>query len=132
MSRWVSLHQARAKALAKACGPPRKRREIFSYAGSKRSARPAVSLVGLRLGEAGVGPGMISPAFLATHWWAPAGDLVSSHSKSKRNLKKSLLHCAGVLVQVTSRPEVMVSAPLPLPKLLAQPRPCISRSAASG
>jgi hypothetical protein len=30
----------------------------------------------------------------------------------------------GVVVQVTSRPLVMASPPLPLPKLFFQPRPC--------
>lgn len=35
-----------------------------------------------------------------------------------------LLHFVGVVVQVTSRPLVIVSPPLPVPKLLFQPRPC--------
>src|SRR5512139_4158584 len=66
------------------------------------------------------------------HWCAPAGLLVSSHSLSNRILKKLLLHFVGVLVQVTSRPLVMVSPPLPVPKLLLQPSPCSSSPAASG
>ncbi len=32
-------------------------------------------------------------------------------------------HCVGVVVQVTSKPLVMVSAPLPVPKLFFQPKP---------
>ena len=43
-----------------------------------------------------------------------------------------MLHFVGVVVQVTSRPLVIVSPPLPLPKLLLQPRPCASSSQASG
>ena len=66
---------------------------------------------------------MISSAPLATHWWAPAGLLVSSHSKPKRFSKKLLLHLVGVLVQVTSRPLVIASPPMPVPKLFFQPKP---------
>ena len=40
-----------------------------------------------------------------------------------------LLHFVGVVVQVTSRPLVIVSPPLPVPKLFFQPRPCSSRPA---
>ena len=43
-----------------------------------------------------------------------------------------LLHFVGVVVQVTSRPLVIASPPLPVPKLLFQPKPCASMSAASG
>ncbi len=38
----------------------------------------------------------------------------------------------GVGVQVTSRPLVMVSGPLPVPAVLFQPRPWASSGAASG
>ena len=38
----------------------------------------------------------------------------------------------GVWLQVTSRPLVIASRPLPLPKLFFQPRPCCSMGAASG
>ena len=38
----------------------------------------------------------------------------------------------GVRVQVTSRPLVIVSAPLLVPKLLLQPSPCSSMLPASG
>ena len=48
MSRWVSLNHARAKASANSAGFSWKRREIFSYAGSTRSARSVVSIVGSR------------------------------------------------------------------------------------
>ncbi|MNE31611.1 hypothetical protein D3C80_1251880 [compost metagenome] len=76
--------------------------------------------------------GMVSPTSLATHWCAPAGLLVSSHSYSNRCRKKSWFHWVGVVVQVTSKPLVMASLPLPVPKLLCQPRPCSSRPALSG
>jgi hypothetical protein len=49
-----------------------------------------------------------SPAwFFGFHCFAPAGLVVSSHSYSKRCLKKSLLHFVGVVVQVTSSPLVV-------------------------
>src|SRR4030042_1693763 len=66
------------------------------------------------------------------HWCAPAGLFVSSHSYPNRFQKKLLLHFVGVVVQTTSRPLVIVSPPLPAPKLLFQPRPCSSLGAASG
>lgn len=47
-------------------------------------------------------------------------------------LKKSLLHWVGLVVQVTSRPEVMASPALPEPWVLFQPRPISSMEAASG
>ncbi len=87
MSRWSSLYQALAKALPNSSGFSMNRREIFSYSGSKRSARSLVSMVGLRFGESGVGPGMIASASLATHWCAPAGLCSSSHSYLNRNSK---------------------------------------------
>src|SRR5580704_7456677 len=70
--------------------------------------------------------------FFGCHWCAPAGLLVSSHSNRKRFSKKLLLHCVGVLVQVTSSPEPIASRPQPEPKLLVQPNPCSSINAASG
>src|SRR5664279_713014 len=76
--------------------------------------------------------GIVASAPLATHWCAPAGLLLSSHSYPNRFSKKELLHFVGVLDQVTSRPLPIASAPLPVPKLLFQPRPCSSRLAASG
>src|SRR3954451_844742 len=70
--------------------------------------------------------------FLGIHCCAPAGLLVSSHSKPNRFSRKLLLHFVGVVVHVTSRPLVIVSGPRPVPKLLRHPRPCSSRPAASG
>src|SRR5258706_16172133 len=69
---------------------------------------------------------------LGFHWCAPAGLLVSSHSKPKRFSKKLLLHFVGVVVQAPSRPLVIVSTPLPLPNLFFQPRLCSSILAAAG
>jgi hypothetical protein len=46
--------------------------------------------------------------------------------------KKPLPHLVGVAVQVTSRPLVIASRPLPLPKEFFQPRPCSSIEAPSG
>ena len=71
-------------------------------------------------------------AFLACHCLAPAGLLVSSHSNLKRFSKKWLLHRVGVWLQVTSRPAVMASAPMPVPCWLRQPRPWSSITAPSG
>src|ERR1700735_1587944 len=65
------------------------------------------------------------------HWFPPAGLLVSSHSWPNRFAKKLLLHLVGVWLQVTSGPPVIASAPLPVPNLLFQPRPCSSMLAAS-
>src|SRR5258707_766260 len=115
MSRCVSLYHARAKASAKAWGFSTNRLEIFSNAGSKRSVRSVVSMVGLCFLPGMCASGMISGAFLATHCLAPAGDLVSCHSYLNRVSKKLLLHSAGGLVQVTSRPLDMVSLPCPGP-----------------
>src|SRR5438093_8768394 len=72
-----------------------------------------------------------APCF-GIHCCAPAGLLVSSHSYPNRWSKKLLLHLVGVVVQVTSRPLVMASPPMPEPNLLFQPRPCSSMPAASG
>src|SRR5664280_967937 len=66
------------------------------------------------------------------HWYAPAGLFVSSHSKLNKIRKKLLSHLVGVLVQISSGPPVIVSLPLPVPKLFFQPRPCSSMPAASG
>ncbi len=43
-----------------------------------------------------------------------------------------MLHRVGVLLQVTSMPLVIASAPLPVPYVLFQPRPWASSGAASG
>ncbi len=67
--------------------------------------------MGSRFGESSAGPGMIASASLATHWFAPAGLLVSSHSCPKSMSKKPLSHFVGSGVQVTSRPLVIASAP---------------------
>src|ERR1700755_3526053 len=107
-----------------------KRREIFSYAGSTRSARSVVSMLGVTFLDASCAPGAVfAPAPpLGFHCCAPAGLLVSSHSKPNRCLKKSLFHLVGVVVQVTSRPLVMASPAMPVPYLLLHPRPWASMS----
>src|ERR1700733_2533199 len=76
--------------------------------------------------------GIVASAPFAFHCWAPAGLLVSSHSKPNRLSKKELLHLVGVWVQVTSGPPVMASAPTPVPCLLFHPRPWSSIAAPSG
>src|SRR5207253_3790911 len=63
---------------------------------------------------------------------APAGLSVSSHSQPKSVSRNVLSHVVGVGVQVTSSPLVIVSRPLPLPKLFFQPRPSCSSGAPSG
>ena len=76
---------------------------------------------------------MLAPApSLGCHWNAPAGLLVSSQSKAKRFSKNLLLHRVGVWVQVTSRPLVMASRPLPEPYWLFQPMPWCSTGQPSG
>src|SRR5580765_931985 len=72
-----------------------------------------------------------APSF-GRHWCAPAGLFVSSHSYPNRFQRKLLLHLVGVVVQVTSRPLVIVSTPRPELKPLTQPRPCCSSSPPSG
>jgi hypothetical protein len=47
-------------------------------------------------------------------------------------LKVVVVPLGGVVVQAPSRPLVIVSGPLPLPKLFFQPRPCSSMGAPSG
>src|SRR5262245_35163264 len=89
-------------------------------------------MVGTRFLDESKGSGIDSGAFFAFHCCAPAGLFVSSHSYLKRLSKKELLHLVGVWLQVTSGPPVMASAPLPVPCLLRQPRPCSSMPAASG
>src|SRR6266567_110503 len=91
-----------------------------------------VSMVGKRFLEGSCASGIVAFAPFATHWWAPAGLFVSSHSYLKRFSKKLLLHFVGVVVHVTSRPLVIVSPPLPVPNVLRQPKPCSSMPAASG
>ena len=99
--------------------------------GSKRSDRSVVSIVGSRFSPP-CASGMIASASLATHWWAPAGLLESSHSFPKRISKKSLPNRVGVVVQVTSRPLVIASGPAPVLKEFFHPRPCCSIGAPSG
>ena len=134
MSRCSSLYQALRERQANSSGCSRKRREIFSYSGSKRRARSVVSMVGGRVSEPSSGSGtVLAPApSLGCHWCAPAGLLVSSHSKPKRFSKNLLLHRVGVWVHVTSRPLVIASRPLPEPYSLFQPRPWCSTGQPSG
>jgi len=75
-------------------------------------------MVGTCFFEASCASGVMAGAFFACHWNAPAGLLVSSHSKPNRVSKKLLSHFVGVWVQVTSRPLPIVSAPRPEPNLL--------------
>src|SRR6185295_4757256 len=89
-------------------------------------------MVGTRFFDGSCASGMVASAPLATHWCAPAGLLLSSHSNLKRFSKKWLLHWVGVWDQVTSSPLVIASPPLPVRNLLVQPRPCSSMPAASG
>src|SRR5262245_632364 len=75
---------------------------------------------------------MTASAPTATHWCAPAGDFSSSHSYLNRFSKKLLDHWVGVVVHVTSSPDVIASAPTPEEYVDFQPRPCSTRSAPSG
>lgn len=69
-------------------------------------------------------------ALRASHWWAPPGLSTRDHVLWNRDSRKLLDHLVGVLLQVTSRPEV--KEPVPSLKLPAQPSCCSPRSAASG
>src|SRR5579862_3764985 len=89
-------------------------------------------MVGRRFFELSKGSGIEASAFFACHCWAPAGLLVSSHSNLNRLSKKLLLHLVGDWLQTTSGPPVIVSAPIPVPNLLLQPRPWSSITAPSG
>jgi len=82
MSRWVSLNQARAKASAKACGFWWKCRAMGSNTGSKRRDRSAVVIMGRCFLAGSWASGIMCSGFtsLASHCWAPAGLLTSSHS----------------------------------------------------
>jgi len=72
---------------------------------------------------------MMAGAPLATIDRRPPGSS-SVPIRTEQVPKKVLLHLVGVVVQVTSG-LVIVSPPLPVPKLLFQPRPCSSIGAAS-
>ena len=125
MSRCVSLNHARANASANCSGCARNRRAIFSYAGSKRSARSVVSIAGARVFDASCASGTVpapAPPF-GRHCCAPAGLFVSSHSYANRFSKKSLLHLVGVAVHVTSRPLVIAWPLWPAPSVFFQPKP---------
>ena len=58
-------------------------------------------------------------ASFATHWFAPPGLLLSSHSYPNRLRKKLLSHWIGVWVQIPSRPLVQASPPTPEPDVVA-------------
>jgi len=82
MSRCVSLNQARANASANSAGFWWKRREIFSYAGSVRSARSVVSMTGAWRfdGSCASCTAVAADGSVGIHWCAPAGLFVSFHS----------------------------------------------------
>ena len=72
-------------------------------------------MVGTRRLPGSCGSGIVASAPLAAHCKAPAGLLVSSHSKPNRLSKKLLLQRVGVWLQITSGPPVMASGPTPVP-----------------
>src|SRR5437868_15217596 len=98
--------------------------------GSIFRARSVVSMNGECFFAGSCASGTVpAPApFFGVHWCAPAGLFVSSHSKPNRFAKKLLFHLVGVVVHAPSNPLVVVCAPLPLPTLLVQPRPCFAAS----
>src|SRR5690606_22648574 len=71
-------------------------------------------------------------AFFGTHWIAPAGLFVCTHSKPCRLVRYIMLQAVGAAVHAPSSPLVTVSSALPLPHLFFQPKPCSSRPAAAG
>src|ERR1700730_17384536 len=76
--------------------------------------------------------GTVATPSLGVHCAAPPGPFTCSQSLPCRFSKNPLSHCTGLLVQAPSSPLVIASAPLPLPKLFFQPRPCSSMVAPSG
>ncbi len=113
MSRWVSLYQAFANASANSFGFWWKRREIFSYAGSIRSERSVVSIIGACRfdGSCASGTAFAAAPPFGFHCHAPAGLFSFSHSKPNRISKKLLSHAVGVVVHAPSGPPVIVSPP---------------------
>src|ERR1700680_2507939 len=69
---------------------------------------------------------------LGVHCLAPAGLVVSSQSYLNRLSRYPLSHFVGSLVHAPSSPLVTASAPVPLPKVFLQPRPCASTGQPSG
>src|ERR1700683_2921551 len=98
-----------------------------------RSERSVVNIDGACFFDGSWASGTVPlPApFFGVHWGAPAGLLVSPHSYCNKFSKKLLLHLVGVVVQVTSKPLPMVSAPCPLPNLFFHPKPWSWMSAPS-
>ena len=114
---------------ANSSGFSRKRREIFSYAGSRRSARSVVSIVGRPLRRAVVGRrGRSSSASLA-HPLVGTGRALRQLPLVAEQVVEEVVAPPGRRgVQVTSRPLVMASralagavAALPAEALLARP-----------
>src|SRR5687768_1823128 len=134
MSRCNNLYQAFANAVANSSGFSWNRFAIGPYIGSNLRARSVVSIMGACRFDGSWASGTVPCAsgFLGVHWKAPAGLLVNSQSKLNRLFRNPLPHFVGVFDHAPSRPLVMVSPPLPLPKAFFQPQPCISRGAASG
>src|SRR5918998_3195097 len=102
--------------------------------GSNLSARSVVNIMGAcrLLGSCASGTVPFASGFLGVHCLAPAGLVVSSHSYLNRFSMNPLSHLVGLLVHAPSSPLVIVCAPLPLPYLFFQPRPCSSSGAPSG
>src|SRR6476620_5909023 len=102
--------------------------------GSILNARSVVNIIGAcRLaGSCASGTVPCASGFFGVHCLAPAGLVVSSHSYLNRFSRKPLSHLVGLLVHAPSSPLVIVWAPLPLPYLFFQPRPCSSIGAPSG
>src|SRR5258706_4229526 len=119
MSRCVSLYQARAKASANACGLSRNLREIFSNAGSKRSVRSVVSIVGLCFLPGMCASGMISGAFLATHCLAPAGGIDRCHSDFDKWSHKTFVPLDPEVIPVTFRALGVADPSRPTPQVVA-------------
>src|SRR5437763_8769794 len=124
MSRCNSLYQALAKASASWSGCSWKRLAIAAYVGSARRARSDVSIIGAwRLdGSCASGTVPLASGFLGLNCLAPAGLVVSSHSYLSRLSRYPLSHFVGLSVHAPSRPLVIESPPLPLPKPFFQPR----------
>src|SRR5919206_4410276 len=102
--------------------------------GSNRIDRSVVSIIGACRFDGSCASGTVpwASGFFGVHCFAPAGLVVSSQSYLYRLSRNPLSHFVGSFVHAPSSPLVSASAPLPLPQVFLQPRPCSSIGAASG
>ena len=82
----------------------------------------------VRVGHGALGRGIRGRPLLARR----RGSSSAPTRSLNRLSRKPLSHFVGLLVQAPSSPLVIASAPLPVPKVFFQPRPCVLDGAALG